>query len=262
MPNVTSKDGTTIAFDRSGTGTPLILIGGAFADRKAALLVDLAEQLATHFTVINYDRRGRGASGDTAPYEVAREIEDLDALIADAGGSAYVYGLSSGAILAIDAAANGSNILKLALHEPPYTVDDTHEGPPAGLRKSLADLTADGRRDDTVELFLTVMGMPAEYIGPMKDTPDWAGLVKVAHTLSYESALVGEDGSLPTERVGAVTVPTVVIDGANSPEWMCNAVQAVTEALPNASRHSLEGQDHFTVDPASIAPVLLEFFTD
>jgi pimeloyl-ACP methyl ester carboxylesterase len=262
MHEVTSKDGTTIAFDRSGEGPPLILIGGAFSDRKASLLVGLAELLAPHFTVYNYDRRGRGGSGDNGPYAVEREVEDLEALVAEAGGSAFVYGLSSGAILAFEAAAHGVAIDKLALHEPPYSVDDTHPRPPEGLTKQLADLTAEGRRDDTVELFLTVMGMPAEYIAPMKDTPDWPGLVNVAHTLSYDSALVGEDGSLPAEKAASVTVSTLVIDCAESPEWLCNAVQAVTDAMPNANRSSLEGQDHFTVDPAAIAPVLVKFFAN
>lgn len=259
MRKVTSKDGTPIAFDRSGEGAAIILVGGAFQHR----LIDprtaqLAALLAPHFTVFHYDRRGRGDSGDTAPYAVEREVEDLEALIKEAGGSAFVYGMSSGAALALEAAARGLAITKLALYEPPFMVDDSRPRPP-NLATQYTELTSSGRHGDAVELFMTkAVGMPVEAVAQMRNTPMWPALEAVAHTLAYDATIMG-DGSLPTERAASVTVPTLVMDGGASPAWMRTAVQALTDALPNAQRRSLEGQTH-DVAPEALAPVLEEFF--
>ncbi|MGV9774923.1 alpha/beta fold hydrolase [Streptosporangium sp. NPDC003464] len=257
MNKVISKDGTTIVFDRMGEGPAVILIGGGPTDRSAN--APLAELLAKDFTVFNYDRRGRGDSGDTLPYAVDREYEDIEALIAEAGGSALVYGTSGGGIIALEAAARGLAITRLVVWETPYIVDDSRPAVPADYRDRLVKLLADGRRGDMLELFFTdAVGMPAEFVAPMRDLPFWSSMEALAHTLVYDATITG-DFSLPTERLAEVAVPTLVIDGGTTP-WMSNTAEAVAAALPDARRRTLEGQPH-NVDPAAIAPALVEFFT-
>ena len=260
MNTVTSGDGTTIAFDRSGEGPPLVLVGGALSDRSAA--GSLTEALAPRFTVIAYDRRGRGDSGDTAPYAVEREIEDLEALVAEAGGSAFVFGHSSGAALALEATARGLPVTKLALYEPPFIVDDGHEPLPDDYVERLTELAASGRRGDAVEYFLTSgPGVPPEVVAGMRSEPFWAGMEKIAHTLAYDGAVMGDTMSgrpLPADRWASVTVPTLVMDGDQSPDWARNSVAALADLLPNAERRSLGGQDHGAASEV-LAPVLVEF---
>ncbi len=250
MKTVTSKDGTRIAFDRSGEGPAIILVLGAFNDRATG--APLARFLEPHFTVFNYDRRGRGDSGDTAPYAVEREIEDLDGLIAQAGGSACVLGYSSGAILSLRAAAHGLAISQLALYEPPPT------GAKAGnLAPRLTELISAGRRGEAVELFQTeAVGIPAEVVAQLRHAPFRPALEKIAHTLVYESTILR---SLPSGLVDSVRIPTLVIDAENSPDVMHHAAQSLAEALPNGRYRTLEGQTHDIV-PAVIGPVLEEFF--
>jgi pimeloyl-ACP methyl ester carboxylesterase len=259
MGKVTSKDGTSIAFDQSGQGSPIILVDGAMCSRSFGPMTPLSKLLAPHFTVFTYDRRGRGESSDTAPYAVAREVEDIEALIKQAGGSAFVYGISSGAALAIEAAARGLPIEKLALYEPPF-VSDSRPDLPKDHVKALTELTSSGRRGDAVEYFMTQMvGMPAEFVAPMRQAPMWPGLEAVAHTLAYDASIMG-DYSVPTRRLGSVAIPTLVMDGGESPAQLRNAVQAVANAIPNAQRRTLPGQTH-EVAAEAIAPVLIEFFT-
>ena len=261
MNKVISKDGTTIAFDRSGEGPAVILVVGAFNDRATG--APLARFLEQHFTVFNYDRRGRGESGDTAPYAIEREIEDLDALIAEscitqqrdaisAGGSACVFGYSSGATLALRAAAHGLAISQLALYDPPPT------GAKAGqLAPQLTELIAASRRGDAIELFQTeAVGIPAAVVAQMRNAPFRPALEKMAHTLVYESIILG---SLPTGLVASVRVPTLVIDGEGSPEVMRHAAQSLADALPDGRYRTLKGQGH-DIDPAVVGPVLEEFF--
>ena len=260
MRKVHSKDGTTIAFDQSGEGPAIILVGGAFTDRSQPTLVQLAVLLAPHFTVFNYDRRGRGDSGDTATYAVERESEDLAALIKEAGGSAFVCGFSSGAALALEAAAHGLAITKLALYEPPFIVDGSRPPLPQDFATQLKELASSGRRGDAAELFMTKAAeVPVEVVAQMRQAPFWPGVEAVAHTLIYDTTIMGDNNALPTERVASVAVPTLVIDGGASPVWMRNAAQAVAEALPNAQHRTLEGQTH-NVAPDALAPVLEEFF--
>ena len=255
MGTVTSKDGTPIAFDRSGEGPAIILVVGAFNDRATG--APLARFLDRSFTVFNYDHRGQKESGDlrpssSEPYAIEREIEDLDALIAQAGGSAYVFGYSSGAILALRAAAHGLAISQLALYEPPPT------GAKAGhLAPQLTELIAEGRRGDAVELFQTeAVGIPAAVVAQMRNAPFRPALEKIAHTLVYESIILG---SLPTELIASVPVPTLVIDGEESPEVMRQAAQSLADALPGGRHRTLKGQGHDIV-PAVVGPVLEEFF--
>ena len=260
MNTVRSSDGTTIAFDRWGEGTPLIYVGGALNDRSAG--APLAQLLAPRFTVISYDRRGRGASGDTPPYAVEREVEDLEALVAAAGGSAFVYGMSSGGVLALEAAAQGVAIAKLAIYEPPFMAD---EGQQQGAREYAAKLTellSADRRGDALELFLTRIGTPAEVVRQMRGAPMWPALEGLAQSLGYETVLMGEanqGGRVPTELLATVGTPTLVLDGGASPGWMREVARRVADALPGGRHRTLEGQTH-DVSPRVLAPVLEEFF--
>jgi pimeloyl-ACP methyl ester carboxylesterase len=251
MGTVTSKDGTRIGFDRSGEGPAIILVVGAFNDRATG--APLARSLERNFTVFNYDRRGRGESGDTAPYAIEREIEDLDALIAQAGGSACVFGYSSGAILSLRAAAHGLAIPQLAFYEPPPT------GAKAGqIAPQLSELIAAGRRGDAVELFQTeAVGIPAAIVAQMRNAPFRPALEKMAQTLVYESMILR---SLPAGLMTSVQVPTLVIDGEQSPEVMRQAAQSLAQALPHGRYHTLKGQGHDIV-PAALSPVLEGFFS-
>jgi len=260
--SVTSDDGTRIAFERLGDGHPFILVAGASCDR--AITRPLAEELAKHFTVINYDRRGRGDSGDTQPYAVEREIEDLGALIAEAGGTASVYGHSSGAALALRAAAYGLPITRLVLHEPPYA-PDSEEWRRASREygERLRTILAEGRRGDAAALFMTTVGMPQEMVEGMRKEPWWAGMGKVAPTLAYDSEImddVSRDGTIPTHLLGTVPSPTLVLCGGASPTWMIDVARQVANGLPDGRLSILEGQEH-AVSPEVLVPVLAGFFT-
>ena len=260
MNKATSKDGTPIAFDRSGKGPAVILVGGAFQYRAIdSRTAHLAALLAQNFTVFHYDRRGRGDSGDTQPYAVAREIEDLEAVMREAGGSAFVFGMSSGAVLSLEAAAHDLKIKKLALYEPPFNSGDNIARQAAeNYTKQLTSLLAEGRRGDAVSLAMTTFGAPAEAVAGMRQTPVWSLFEAVAPTLAYDNTIMG-DGSVPVKLLASVTVPTLVLDGGASPAFMQNAAQAVADALPNAQHRTLEGQTH-DVAPEILAPVLEEFF--
>lgn len=282
-----SADGTRIAFERTGDGDPIVLVDGAFCSRTFGPMATLAPLLANGFTVFAYDRRGRGDSSDTQPYAVDREIEDLQAVIDAAGGSAHVFGMSSGAILALDAAACGLSIRKLALYEPPFVVDSSvfgeqseagqrdvtagrsrwfdassrHIGsgqaPPADAAEQLTAMIAADRRSDAVTFFMKLMGMPSFVLAIMRFLPLWSKLKAVAHTLPYDAAIVGE-ASLPAQAA-TIDVPTVVIGGEKSPARLRNAVRAVAQTMPNARPLLLEGQDH-NVASKVLAPVLEQFF--
>ncbi len=263
MRTVISNDSTTIAFDQSGAGPAVILVGGALSDRTAAAPV--AALLAPHFTVINFDRRGRGDSGDTHPYAVEREVEDIAALIAAVGGSACVFGKSSGAALALEAANRGLPITKLALYDPPFIVDTTRKPIPTGYVSHLGELASSGRRGEAVEYFLAnAVEVPNEALAQMRQAPMWPAMEAMAHTLAYDGAIM--EGNMagkpfPPGQWAAVTIPTLVMDGGDSPVWMHNAAQAVADVLPNARRITLEGQTH-AIDPGILVPVLVKFFTD
>jgi pimeloyl-ACP methyl ester carboxylesterase len=258
MNLVTSRDGTTIAFDRMGEGAPVILVCGGSTDRMAN--APLAALLAPHFTVLNYDRRGRGDSGDTPPYAVDREVEDIEALVAEAGGSASLYGTSSGAVLALHAAASGLPITKLAMWEPPFVLDESAR-PPADQVARYDEMIAAGRRGDAVEYFMTkVVGLPVEFVAEARSAPWWASQEALAHTLAYDAIVMG-DYSLPTERAASVKAPTLVIAGGADMPWMRDSARALADALPDGRIRTLDGQGH-NVDPAVLAPALAEFFED
>ncbi len=262
MKKVMSKDGTAIAFDQSGKGPAAILVGGAFQHRAIdPPTAQLAALLAQHFTAFHYDRRGRDNSGDTQPYAIEREIEDLEALIHEAGGSAFVFGMSSGGVLALDAAAQGLAITKLALYEPPFNSGDAHARQAAErYTRELTALLSQGRRGDAVALAMTTWGSPVESVAGMRQTPIWALFESVAPTLAYDNAIMG-DGSVPVEQLASLKVPTLVMAGGASPAFMQESAQAVARALPNARHSTLEGQTH-DVAPGVLATVLVDFFTD
>lgn len=260
---VTSKDGTRIAFDKAGKGPALIAVGGALSDRSGG--APLASVLAPHFTVYSYDRRGRGDSNDAPPYAVAREIEDLEALIADAGGTAFVHGQSSGAVLALKAAkALRGKITKLSLYEPPFIIDDSRQLPPENYDSQISQLIGANKRGEAVEYFLTqVVGMPAPAVAEMRKSPMWSASEKLAHTLPYDIAVLdgGMEGKpFKTETWAGTTVPTLVLAGGASPAWIRNSAQSLANVLPNAQQKTLEGQAH-NAAPDVLGPELEKFFS-
>lgn len=259
---VISKDGTRIAFDRSGQGPALILVGGALSDRSG--WAPLAQLLAPRFTVISYDRRGRGESEDTPPYTVEREVEDLEALIDEAGGAAFVHGQSSGAVLALEATAKlPDKVSKLSLYEPPFIIDDSRPPPPENYARQINELIAANRRGDAVAFFMTeVVGMPAEAVAQMRSASTWPALEALAHTLAYDVAILGDNmagNPLPTEQWRAATAPALVMDGGASPQWIRNSARALADVLPNAQHRTLEGQAHDAA-PEVLAPEIERFF--
>jgi pimeloyl-ACP methyl ester carboxylesterase len=260
MEKAVSKDGTAIAFDRTGKGPAVILIGGALTQRAAPQAGSLAALLAPHFTVIDYDRRGRGDSGDKPPYAVKREVEDLEALIDAAGGSAFVYGHSSGATLALAAALSpGAKIKKLALYEPPFTSPGEGVRPPAEHLAQLKELMAAGQSPEMLKYFMTqIAGMPAQALAPMKDSPMWQGLLSLAPTLVYDLTIMS-DFANPAEHFSDIRTPALALDGGDSPAWAHQAAQMVVDILPNAQRRTLAGQTH-AVAPEALRPVLVDFF--
>ena len=258
---VTSKDGSRIAFDRSGHGPALILVGGALSDRSG--WSPLAKLLAPRFTVFSFDRRGRGDSEDTSPYSVEREIEDLEAVIDEAGGAAFVHGQSSGAVLALEATAKlPAKVRKLSLYEPPFIVDDSRPPPPENFISHIKELITANRRGDAVEFWMTdVVGAPAEAVAQMRSAPTWPALEAVAHTLPYDIAVLGGNmagNPLPAQRWTSVTAPTLVMDGGASPAWIGNSAQALADILPNAQHRTLEDQTH-NAAPEVLAPEIERF---
>lgn len=261
LERIQSADGTSIAFETIGKGPALILVGGAFCDRNTPTSgTALAARLVHRFTVISYDRRGRGDSENAAPYAIEREHEDLAALIAAAGGSAFVFGISSGGLLGLDAAARGAAIPKVALYEPPVILDAGRAQSFEALISVLGAAVAGGDRSKAVELFLTeVVQMPAPVIARMQTTPMWRGLERLAHTLSYDLSITAR-GAAWLDEARAVRSQVLVLDGSASPPWMRGAAQTLARAIPGGLYRSLEGQTH-AVDVVALAPALEDFFS-
>lgn len=267
MRTVTSKDGVRIAFDQSGQGPALILVNGASATRVDG--APLAAVLAHDFTVFAYDRRARGDSGDMRPYAVEREVEDLEALIDEAGGTAFVYGHSSGAVLALEAARLlPSSIIKLALYEPPFIVDDTHAPAPDGFAAQLDALVASGRPGDAAAEWMTFVGTPAEVVAQMRQSPMWPHMESLAQSLVYDTIVMGDTmmGSpAPLKQWAPVSIPTLVIDGTlmmgreELHTFIRHGADEIASVLPHAQRRTLEGQDHGP-SPDALVPALRAFF--
>ena len=259
MNKVTSKDGTTIAYEKAGNGPALILVDGALCYRSFGPMAELAKLLSPHFTVFIYDRRGRGESSNSKPFAVEREVEDIEALITEAGGSAFVFGTSSGACLAMEAAARlGKKVKKLAMYEAPYNSDNAAKKEWMEYRKQLAESLAAGRRGDAVVLFMKLVSTPADQIEGMRHAPVWPMFEAVAPTLEYDAAEVGDDRSVPVKQAAKVTSPTLVMNGTAIP-FMLDTAKALAKAMPHAQHRTLDGQTH-DVDLKVLAPVLVEFF--
>jgi pimeloyl-ACP methyl ester carboxylesterase len=261
MQTVTSTDGTTIAYDRLGNGpTTVILVTGAMCARNTH--AKLAELLSEQFTVINYDRRGRGDSGDTKPFSVQREIEDIGALIAEAGGAACLYGISSGGALVLEAAASGLPVSKLAVYEIPYFANDEQHERGRQYVTNLTKALADGRRGDAVDLFMGLVGLPAEMIAGMHHAPHWPAMEAIAPTLPYDAAALGMAGGAPQpeQTIASIDVPALVLGGGASDAWLRDAQQRVAKTLPNGEYGTLDGQTH-EVSEDALAPALVKFFS-
>ncbi|WP_318214529.1 alpha/beta hydrolase [Streptomyces sp. SCL15-6] len=251
-----SRDGTRIAYERTGQGPAVVLVSGAMS--TGATLAPLAAELSDRFDVTVYDRRGRGESGDTAPYAVEREVEDLAALIEEVGGEASLYGISSGGALVLRAAASGLPVRRAAVYEVPYAMDDDSARARAEYTERLGEALGQGRRGDAVELFLRLTGLGEEMIRGARQSPMWAGMESVAPSLAYDDAVMG-DARVPRAGLAEITVPVLALAGDAGAEWMREAARAVADAVPEGTYRTLGGQSHM-VEPGVLAPVLAEFF--
>jgi pimeloyl-ACP methyl ester carboxylesterase len=252
MPTTTSKDGTTIAFDRLGKGSSVVLISGGPNDRTSN--APLAELLADHFTVLNYDRRGRGESGDAPDWAPDREYEDLSAVIAEAGGSAALIGNSGTGNIALEAAARGLPVTRLALWEPPYILEGARPPVPAEWGRRIDEFVAAGRPGDALQYWMTeIIGVPAEFIEPIRNEPFWLAMEPNAHMLSRDADLL-RDFSLPAERYAAITAPVLLLTGGSIP-WLSQGLRALVEALPNAELRTLPDQQHDITPDVLVAAV-------
>ncbi|QYF90389.1 alpha/beta fold hydrolase [Arthrobacter sp. PAMC25284] len=252
IQSVQSADGTTIAYEQAGTGPVLILVGGALNNRQsAANLVPLLEE---SFTVVSYDRRGRGDSTNTPPYDVDREVEDLRALAAEAEGPVYLYGHSSGGILALEAGSAGVPVGKIAVYEPPYLTGGGEDW--QAFVDKVRTLADSGQGNKAVEVFIRHTG--ADFDPGMTQAPWWPALVSLAPTLAYDLTLTA-NGSVPADRFAGITAPVLALYGGASAGWAAASATAVASAVPDGRRDMIDGQDH-AVAPDAVAPVLLKFF--
>ncbi|WP_121749311.1 alpha/beta hydrolase [Streptomyces sp. E2N166] len=251
-----SRDGTRIAYERTGQGPAVVLVSGAMS--TGATVAPLAAELSALLDVTVYDRRGRGASGDTEPYAVEREIEDLAALIEAVGGEVSLYGVSSGGALVLRAAASGLPVRRVAVYEVPYAMDDAAARAAAEYTDRLAEALGQGRRGDAVELFLRFTGLGEDMIRGARESPMWAGLESVAPSLAYDDAVMG-DSRVPRSGLSSVTAPLLALAGGASDAWWHGAARAIAEAAPGGTYGTVAGQTH-TVEPGVLAPVLTDFF--
>jgi pimeloyl-ACP methyl ester carboxylesterase len=252
MPTTTSNDGTTIAFDRLGRGSAVVLISGGPNDRTSN--APLAELLADRFTVLNYDRRGRGESGDAPGWTPDREYEDLAAVIAEAGGSAALIGNSGTGNIALEAAARGLPVTRLALWEPPYILEGTRPPVPVDWGRRIDELVAAGRPGDALQYWMTeIIGVPAEFIEPIRNEPFWLAMEPNAHMLSRDADLL-RNFSLPAQRYAAITAPVLLLTGGSIP-WLSEGLRALVEALPNAELRTLPDQQHDITPDVLVAAV-------
>ena len=259
VESVISTDGTRIAYDTTGAGPALVLVDGALCSRALGPMKSLARLLARKFTVIHYDRRGRNDSGDTPPYTVQQEIDDLAAVIKAAGGAALVFGLSSGAALALRAAEQGIGIRKVAAYEPPYFVEESRQLRAVEHKAQLQRLIQAGRRSEAVKYFqVEIVGLPSLISGILRLTPLWSKLKAVAPTLVYDLEILN-DGSVPETLLARLEVPVLALAGAKSPGFLLEATTAVATVAKDGQRRVLPGQNH-NFSAAAVAPVLEGFF--
>jgi pimeloyl-ACP methyl ester carboxylesterase len=261
MPTVTSADGTTIAFETVGRGPALVLVDGSLCHRGFGPARGLAAALSDSFTVHIYDRRGRGESGNTEPWSPDREIDDLAALLEAAGGEAFLFGASSGAVLAADAANRLPGFTRVVLYEPPFIVDDTRAPRPSTFTPGIEAMIARGDESGALKTFFRDVGVPAPVIGIMRITPNWKKLKGLAPTLPYDLKILGDTSRgvpLDSSRWSSVSAPVLVMDGGKSPQYMRNAARALSEALPKAEYRTVPGQTHI-IKAAALAPEVKQF---
>ncbi|MEO6504192.1 MAG: alpha/beta hydrolase [Jatrophihabitantaceae bacterium] len=257
MEKVTSKDGTVLAYDRVGEGPSLILAAGALNDRENT--AELADLLAPYVTVFNYDRRGRGDSGDTSPYSVQKEIEDLEAIIGVAGGSAMLFAHCTAGMLALEAVAQGLPITRLALYEPPYILGDSQLRLTEEFKELLTGHLEKGEPGEAVAHFLIrTVGFPPEAVPKFRSMPIWPKLEKLAVTLPYDVTLAADNWMPPQTRLDLITLPSLLIYGTGSPAWQIDSVKRLAQGLPNSETRILEGHNH-DLEAKAVAPVLKEF---
>ncbi len=262
MAQVISKDGTRIVYDKVGQGPAIVLVEGATATRSS--FEELANLLAPRFTVYSYDRRGRGDSSDTLPYSVEKEIEDIEVLVDAAGGTAFVYGISSGGALALEAASKLANkVKKLAIYEVPYDESETGQAKWQEYETTLHESLQAGKNGDAVTAFMKLVDVPDEMLAGMKQSPFWPELEKVAPTLAYDADCLG-DRKIPVEMAKRLTVPTLVMDGGGSLQMYPNmraSAEKLAKLIPNVEWQTLEGQTH-DVDSKILDPFLEKFFKE
>jgi pimeloyl-ACP methyl ester carboxylesterase len=259
---VTSADGATIAYERRGSGPALILVGGALNDRQSPIAgIPLAELLADDFTVYAYDRRGRGDSDDKLPYGVDRELEDLAALIAEAGTPACLFGHSSGGALALEAAIAGLPVSRLAIYEPPYSMDAAAEADSKAFAARLTAMLSEGRSEDALVFWMTETGMPPDMLEGMRQSPFWQSAQRMAPTLAYDVEVMrrGGDSFVPRQLIEGLRLPVLAMAGGDSPDWMRDASRSVADSAPGGSYLEFPGQDHM-VPAEVVAPELTAFF--
>ncbi len=257
MRTTTSRDGTTLAYDVHGHGPPLIYITGASCFRSFKPVLDDAKAFASEFTVYNYDRRGRGDSGDTPPYAIEREVEDIEAMIDAAGGRAHLYGHSSGAVLALEAALRlGGKVDRVVMYDPSYVHDEAEKGTYGQLSQKVRGLLTDGDNKAAMRTFLKGIGMPGLFVWLLPLFPGWKTMAALAPTLAYDIALT--EDLPPLARAARVTVPTFVIAGEKSPAGIHDVARKLGQAIPNARFELLAGQDHM-VGAKALLPVLSRF---
>ncbi|MGO4105236.1 alpha/beta fold hydrolase [Leifsonia sp. YAF41] len=253
MDHVTSTDGTRIAFDRTGNGPAIVMVVGAFCTRLTTKT--LSYVLAPHYTIFEYDRRGRGDSGDAPSYAVEREYEDLAAIIAEAGGSAFVYGHSSGAALALGAAAQGVPMRKIAVYEPPFFPGQES---PGAFTEEVRELLAAGDREEAALRFIVNTGAPREAAEQIRNAPFWPDMLAIAHTLPSDLTL-SDLGAVDLNWTAGIREPILALFGGESADWASNAARLIAETAPDARASVVEGQAHGVSDE-TLAPVLRDFF--
>ncbi|MBM7090107.1 alpha/beta fold hydrolase [Streptomyces sp. NPDC056956] len=254
--NILSRDGTPIAYETAGRGATVVLVSGAMS--TGATVAPLAAPLSERFRVVVYDRRGRGGSGNTEPYAVEREVEDLAALIEELGGEASLYGVSSGGALALRAAASGLPVRHVAVYETPFVLSEEDLRERAEYTEQLTAALAEGRRGDAVELFLRLTGLGEAVIQGARQSPMWAGMESMAGSLAHDDAVM-RGGGVPRELLASIPVPVLSIAGDASPAWMREAARAIADGVPHGTCRTLQGQTHM-VEPDVLAPVLADFF--
>lgn len=255
---VISKDGTKIAYDVTGSGPVMIYITGATCFRNFFPILDDVKILSKNLTVYNYDRRGRGDSSDTMPYSIEKEIEDLEALIQVVGSKVFLYGHSSGAILALNAALKlRKTIEKIVVYDPPYVHTEKEKFNYQDLAKNVLIKLSEGKNKHAMRKFLVGIGMPKFFVWLLPLFPGWKTMHTLAPTLAYDIELSKDYP--PIELFRKIHIPTLVLVGSKSPERIRTSGTQIAAAISNSDFKEMQGQDHM-VSAKALLPILVQFF--